>query len=230
MLLLVYMSERTVIEGRDHGVAPGETMKTVLLTGFEPFGGGRVNPSAEAARRIAAEGVGELRAGALVLPVDAERAPALLAEALEALRPDACLMLGLADGAAALLVERVALNLCDFRIPDNNGRQRVDEPVAVDGPAAYFATLPVRALQEAALGAGVPAELSLSAGAYLCNLALYAALHLCATRGLHTRCGFVHVPALPEQVLAERKARPSMSLDVICTGVRAMLRALAAEA
>ncbi|HWQ14641.1 MAG TPA: pyroglutamyl-peptidase I [Roseiflexaceae bacterium] len=205
-------------------------MKTVLLTGFEPFGGGRVNPSAEAAQRIAAEGVEGLRISALVLPVDAERALVLLAEALERLRPDACLMLGLADGVAALQVERVALNLCDFRIPDNIGRQLVDEPVVPGGPAAYFATAPVRALQEAALGAGVPAELSLSAGAYLCNMALYAALHLCETRGLRTRCGFVHVPALPEQALAERRARPSMSLDLICAGVRAMLRVLAVQA
>ncbi|MEN9939079.1 MAG: hypothetical protein RLZZ387_5658 [Chloroflexota bacterium] len=201
-------------------------MKTVLLTGFEPFGGARVNPSAEVVRRVSGEGVEGLRISTMVLPVDAERAPEMLAEALERLRPDVCLMLGLADGVAALQVERVAVNLCDFRIPDNAGSQPVDEPVVSDGPAAYFATVPVRSLQEAALGAGVPAELSLSAGAYLCNLVLYAALHYSDLHGLPTRSGFVHLPALPEQMLGERRARPSMSLETICAGVRAMLRAL----
>lgn len=204
-------------------------MKTVLLTGFEPFGGALVNPAAEAARRLAAERVDGLRVSALVLPVDAARAPGVLAEALDRMRPDGCLMLGLADGVAALQVERLAVNLCDFRIPDNGGNQPMDVPVAADGPAAYFATAPVRAMREAALGAGVPAELSLSAGAFLCNMGLYAALHLCATRGLPTRCGFIHVPALPEQVLDAGRARPSMALDTICAGVRAMLRVLAAE-
>lgn len=204
-------------------------MKTVLLTGFEPFGGARVNPAAEAARRLAAEGVDGLRISAVVLPVDAARVQGLLEEALESLQPDVCLMLGQADGVAALQVERVALNLCDFRIPDNAGCQLIDEPVVPEGPPAYFASLPVRSMQEAALGAGVPAELSLSAGAFLCNLALYTSLHLCATRGLPTRCGFVHLPALPEQMLHERRARPSMAPETICAGVRAMLRALAAE-
>jgi pyroglutamyl-peptidase len=199
-------------------------MKTVLLTGFEPFGGDTVNPTAEAVRRIGAEGVAGIRLSTLVLPVDSARAPAQIAEALERTRPDTCLMLGLASGVAALQIERVAVNLCDFRIPDNGGHQPIDEPIAPEGPAAYFATLPVRALQEAARGSGAPADLSLSAGAYLCNMALYTALHLCATRGYQTRCGFVHVPALPEQVLAEPRARPSMTLETLRAAVLAMLR------
>ncbi|MFO7168627.1 MAG: pyroglutamyl-peptidase I [Chloroflexota bacterium] len=198
----------------------------VLLTGFEPFGGDQVNPSLEVVRRIGSEGVDGLRISTLVLPVDARRVPEMLAEALRRLRPDACLMLGLAGGVAALQIERVAVNLCDFRIPDNGGSQLIDEPVVAGGPAAYFATVPVRAMQEAARGAGVPAELSLSAGAFLCNMAMYAALHVCATESLATRCGFVHLPALPEQVLGDTRARPTMALETICAGVRAMLRVL----
>jgi pyroglutamyl-peptidase len=203
-------------------------MKTILLTGFEPFGGAQLNPAAEVVCRLDAAGVSGMRLCTLVLPVDMVKAPAMVLAALDQQQPDGCLMLGMADGVAALQIERVGLNLLDFRIPDNGGYQPIDAPVVEAGPAAYFATVPVRAMQAAALGAGVPAELSLSAGTYLCNQVLYAALHHCATGGLTTRCGFVHVPPLPEQMLGERRARPSMSLDLICQGVRAMLAALAA--
>jgi pyroglutamyl-peptidase len=204
-------------------------MKTVLLTGFEPFGGARINPALEVVRRIGAESEPGVRLRTLVLPVDMVRAPAIVLDALEQQRPDGCLMLGMADGVAALQIERVGLNLLDFRIPDNGGHQPIDEPVVAGGPAAYFASVPVRAMHEAALGAGVPAELSLSAGTFLCNQVLYTALHGCATGGLATRCGFVHVPPLPEQMLGERRARPSMSLDMVCRGVHAMLGALVAQ-
>jgi pyroglutamyl-peptidase len=204
-------------------------MKTVLLTGFEPFGGARINPALEVVRRIGAESEPGVRLRTLVLPVDMVRAPAIVLDALEQQRPDGCLMLGMADGVAALQIERVGLNLLDFRIPDNGGHQPIDEPVVAGGPAAYFASAPVRAMHEAALGAGVPAELSLSAGTFLCNQVLYTALHHCATGGLATRCGFVHVPPLPEQMLGERRARPSMSLDMVCRGVHAMLGALVAQ-
>lgn len=213
---------------RGHVRRAGEAMKTILLTGFEPFGGASINPAAEAVRRIAAEAVAGLRISPLVLPVDTVRGPALLTEALDRLRPDGCLMLGLADGVTALQIERVGLNLRDFRIPDNGGHQPIDDPVVEGGPAAYLATAPVRALHEAALGDGVPADLSLSAGAYLCNQALYTALHHSAARGLATRCGFIHVPSIPEQVLGDRRPRATMSLELICAGVRAMLPALVA--
>lgn len=203
---------------------------SILLTGFEPFSGSLVNPSAEAVRCLAAEDVPPLRLHTRILPVDAGRAPQLLAEALIALRPDWCIMLGQADGRAALSIERVAVNLCDFRIPDNSGSQVVDEPIAQEGPVAYFATLPVRAMLEAVQAVEVPVELSLSAGAYLCNMVFYTALHTCHTHALPARCGFVHLPPLPAQALGKRPIPSTMALGTICTGVRAMLQVLAREA
>lgn len=201
-------------------------MPTLLLTGFEPFGGASINPSAEVARRFAIDGSDALEIVTAILPVDALAAPRLLSESLLDLRPDACVMLGQADGYAALAVERVAINLCDFTIPDNAGTQRIDEPIVVGGPAAYFATAPVRDMVQAVRAADVPAELSLSAGAYLCNMVYYMALHVCALRNLATRCAFIHLPSLPAQANGDRRPRPTMALETMYTGVRAALRVL----
>lgn len=205
-------------------------MPTVLLTGFEPFGGSTLNASAEAVARLVAEPPPDIQLYTEILPVDALRTPELVRGTLLALRPDLCLMLGQAEGRAALSIERVAINLCDFSIPDNGGNQPANEPVVPGGPAAYFATVPVRTMLQAAQAADVPAELSLSAGAYLCNLALYTALHAAAEHRLPTQCGFVHVPMLPSQALGQQQARPTMALETICTGLRAMIGALARAA
>lgn len=135
-------------------------------------------------------------------------------------------MLGQSDQAAALMIERVAINLRDFRIPDNGGHQPCDDPIAPDGPDAYFTTLPARELMRAAWAADVPAALSLSAGAYLCNVAFYTALHTCVIHGLPTRCGFIHLPALPSPALEERTPRPTMGISTITDGLRAILQTL----
>jgi pyroglutamyl-peptidase len=202
-------------------------MSTILLTGFEPFGGATINPAAEVVFRLAAEMSDIFHIQPLILPVDVVEAPQRLQAALVHNQPDWCVMLGLAEGRATLSIERVAINLCDFPIPDNIGQTLVDQPIAIYGPDAYFATLPTRELRDAALTAQVPTELSLTAGAYLCNCVMYTALHVCATQQLPTRCGFIHVPALPEQVLGQRKPHPTMALETMCTGVRTMLHVLA---
>jgi pyroglutamyl-peptidase len=202
---------------------------SVLLTGFDPFAGCRVNPSTEVVKQLAAQGFPQLQIHTRILPVDATLAPHLLREALIELRPDWCVMLGQADGRAAISIERVAVNLCDFNIPDNAGSRVIDEPIACDGPAAYFTTLPVRAMLEAMRAAEIPVELSLSAGAYLCNLVFYTALHLCQTQALPTRCGFIHLPPLPAQALGKRPAPATMALDASCAGVRALLQILPYE-
>jgi len=196
----------------------------LLLTGFEPFDGGSVNPSQLAVKQLASEGLPGCEIVPLILPVIADIAPGLMLARLEEVKPDVLLSLGLAGSRPVMSIERVAVNLLDFRIPDNAGRCVVDDPIAADGPAAYFATLPVRAMHEAVLAVGVPVELSLSAGAYLCNQVMYAALHHIALRGWQTRAGFVHLPALPEMV--ETRPMPSMSLDTMLTGLRAMLGVL----
>jgi pyroglutamyl-peptidase len=198
----------------------------LLLTGFEPFGGSDVNPSAQIVERLAREGGAGVELVTAVLPVDRYRGPATLIQAVRQSEPDAVLCLGLAGQRPAIAIERVAVNLLDFRIADNNGNQFVDEPIMPDGPAAYFTTLPVRAMHEAALAAGVPAELSLSAGAFLCNQVTYELLHYLAAHQLNIRAGFVHVPYLPEQVTQKRPLLPSMSLATMCRGITAVIQAI----
>lgn len=203
-------------------------MPTLLLTAFEPFGDDRLNASAEVLRLLVPEISSTIETHTSILPVDSVRAPQQIRLLLRSLRPDWYVMLGQANGRAALSVERVAVNLLDFRIPDNGGHQPMEEPVIHEGPAAYFATLPVNQLVVAAREVHTPAEQSLTAGAFLCNQASYVALHTCATEGLPTRCGFVHVPVLPEQV-AESRPTPSMGLETMRRGLRAMLKVLVAE-
>ena len=144
----------------------------ILLTGFEPFGGSLVNPSAEVVRALAGHQIGNVDLHTILLPVTCDGGPAMLLQAIESVEPDIVLCLGQAGGRSTLSLERVAINLLDFSMPDNAGKNMTDEPIIADGPAAYFATLPVRLLLTAIRKAGVPAELSLTAGAYLCNQVL----------------------------------------------------------
>jgi pyroglutamyl-peptidase len=199
----------------------------VLLTGFEPFGGHAHNPSEMTVRSLEKKAVRGVILRTLVLPVDAQRAPAKVLKAIDQQRPDVVVMLGEARGRASITIERVAVNLLDFALPDNAGARLTDEPVAKGGPAAYFSTLPVRDMLVAARGVGVPADLSLSAGTYLCNQVMYAALHHISENELDTRAGFVHLPALPESIAETGGAHPTMSVDTLARGVRAMLQIIA---
>jgi pyroglutamyl-peptidase len=200
----------------------------VLLTGFEPFGGSHVNPSEQVVRTLARDGVPGVALHSVILPVDRQGGPATLLNAVYALHPDAILCLGEAARRTAISIERVALNLLDYRMADNAGHQAIDEPIVPDGPAAYFVTLPVRAMLEAVRAAGIPAELSLSAGAFLCNQVTYELLHYLATHQLDIPAGFVHVPALPEQVTNAYPPVPSMALETMTCGIRAAIGALQA--
>lgn len=162
----------------------------ILVTGFEPFGGLVRNPSADVAHAVEGGDV-----AAAVLPVDYGRVGAALAEALA--RPfDAVLLMGVAVGRARLGLERVAINFRDPERGDNAGRTPGRPEVVPGGPAAYFSTLPLEALRARLAAAGVPVEISLSAGAYLCNAAFYLARHRLDARG--TPCGFVHLPPTPD--------------------------------
>jgi pyroglutamyl-peptidase len=198
----------------------------LLLTGFEPFGGSAINPSEQTVRVIARDGLMGIDLRTEILPVDRKRGPAQLIGAAREFQPDAILCLGEASRRMAVSIERVAINLLDYRIADNNGHQAIDEPIVPDGPAAYFVTLPVRAMLEAARDASVPAELSLTAGAFLCNQVTYEILHDLAMRRLATPAGFIHLPALPEQAVSREPLMPSMGLETMVRGVRAALGAI----
>ena len=190
-------------------------MKTLLITGFEPFGGDAVNPSWEAVRLLPPQ-IGGWRVQRLRLPVvfgaAAEQAIA------EALRLDAraVVSVGLAAGRAAVTPEMVAINLRYGRIPDNAGAQPQDEPVVPGGPAAYFATLPVRAMTAAIARAGIPAQVSTSAGAFVCNDVMYSLLH--RFTGTDVRAGFIHVPS------AAGRSAPGLPLEDIVSALTAAVR------
>ncbi len=200
-----------------------------LVTGFEPFGQSSINPSEQVVRALMDRHFTEFGVETAVLPVHRFKGPQTLLTHLRQTRPDAVVCLGEAGGRTAVSIERVAVNLLDFRIADNDGLVVQDEPIMANGPAAYFTTLPVRALRQAVAATGIPAELSLSAGAFLCNQVTYELLHFLARQRLAIPAGFVHLPLLPEQVADQTPVRPSMALAMMITAVVTMLQSLYAH-
>lgn len=196
-----------------------------LVTGFEPFGGEAVNPAQRVVERLEAR-LGDIAIATRILPVAFERAPPLLEAAIVEAKPDLVLCLGAAGGRAELSLERVAINLADARIPDNDGHRPIDRLVAADGPAAYFATLPIKEAAAALRDAGLPAAVSLSAGTFVCNRVFYGLLHFAARRRPALIGGFLHLPYLPEQA-ARHPGAPSMALADMIRGVAVVLRAAA---
>ncbi len=198
-------------------------MTRVLVTGFEPFGGATVNPSALAAEVLAAERPGGAETVCLILPVVRYRCIDLTVATIERRPPDVVVMLGQGGGRAAITPERVAINLDDFRRPDNAGHHPIEEPIVPGGPAAYFASLPVRAMVREMQAAGVPAAVSTTAGTYICNHLSYGVLHHLALRRLPVRAGLIHLPYLPEQVTGMATEAPSMALETMLRGLRAAI-------
>jgi pyroglutamyl-peptidase len=198
----------------------------LLLTGFEPFADDSINPSAELVAAVAAPPPGITLATA-ILPVAHARLDAALDAAIAMAAPDIVLALGLAGSRAEMSVERVAINLDDARIPYNDGAQPLDQPIVAGGPAAYFATVPVKAMVAAMRAAGAPAHVSHSAGTFGCNHVFYRASHLAATRLPGLRAGFIHVPYLPEQA-TQHGAGAGLPLATMLAGLRAAIAALPA--
>ncbi len=202
-------------------------MTRVLLTGFEPFGGETVNPSHEAGSRLAREHIPGMELHYLRLPVVRYVAVETAVAEIQRMRPDAVMMLGQANGRARITPERVAINVDDFRRPDNAGNQPHDEPQVAGGPAAYLCTLPVRALADAMVAAGVPATVSNTAGTFLCNHVTYGVLHAMGAGGLVLQAGFIHLPFLPEQAATKPAEVAFMGLETMLVGLRAALGVVA---
>lgn len=202
----------------------------VLLTGFEPFGGENTNASGRLVAALDGRVIAGRRVIGLVLPVVFGSAAARLLEAIARHRPALVVCAGQAAGRAAVSLERVALNLSDSTQPDNAGVLLVDAPVVPGGPAAYWSTLPLRPVLDALRARGLPAELSLSAGSYVCNHVFYSLMHaLRDTPG--TRGGFVHVPVLPEQSSRPGVAAPfpSLALDATTEALEILIATALAE-
>lgn len=202
---------------------PRRSREVVLVTGFEPFAGEKINPSWEVCKLLPAEIAG-MHVETCRVPCEFRRAIEVVAGAIDRLRPTLVVCLGLAGGRTRIGVERVGINIDDARIPDNKGVQPIDEIIAANGPPAYFATLPVKAMAAAIRAAGVPVEVSNSAGTFVCNHLMYGVLHYIAASGHRARAGFIHVPWSEEQALDKRDA-PSMPLASMATGVRAAIAA-----
>ena len=195
-------------------------MKKLLITGFDPFGGATVNPSREAVMALP-DRIGDWMLTKLEVPtVFGQAADRVLTLARE-LTPDAIICVGQAGGRAAVTPEVVAINLREAAIPDNAGNQPQNTPVVEGGPAAYFATLPVRDMVAAIKAADLPATLSYTAGAFVCNDLLYTLLH--AYRESEVRVGFIHIPYLPEQA---KEGAPSLPAESVVKALTAAILAL----
>lgn len=198
-------------------------MKTVLLTGFEPFGGEACNPSWEAVRALQGKQLSDgSRIEVALLPCVFGQALSVLEEKIQSLAPVIVVCVGQAGGRAELSVERVAINLDDARIPDNLGVQPIDVTIKSDGPAAYFSTLPVKAIVAALRAQGIPATVSHTAGTFVCNHVFYGLMDLAARDSSIERAGFVHIPYLPAQA-AQHAGAPSMSLQMMVTALELLL-------
>ena len=195
----------------------------VLVTGFEPFGGEEINPSWEAVKALP----DELNGATLLkvrLPVSFKRVREILPRLIAREKPDIILLTGQAGGRPNVTVERVAINIMDSTMPDNDGFTPEDEPVFEGAPDAYLATIPIKDVVKALRKAGIPAGVSNTAGTYVCNTAMFTALHTIAVSGMETKAGFIHVPFSHAQAL--EKPRPSMAQETINEAIRKALESL----
>ena len=196
----------------------------ILLTAFEPFGGDTVNPAQEAVALVRDEiaGASIVKVG---VPVVFGKSVETVRAAMEAEKPDVVLCIGQAGGRFGLTPERVAINIDDARIPDNEGNQPLDSAIFEDGAPAYFASLPVKAMVAAIREAGIPSSLSYTAGTYVCNHLMYGVLYHIAKSFPGTLGGFMHVPFLHEQIM-NRPNTPSLSKEDIVRGIEAAVEAI----
>lgn len=184
---------------------------TVLITGYEPFGDHQTNPSATIAKRLDGRTITDHDLVGRVLPVEYDRASEEIAGLIDEHHPSVVLSTGLAPETTCVQVERVGININDcMGVPDNDDAEPRNEAI-VDGPDAYFASLPVPAVVSALLDAGIPARLSNTAGTHLCNNALYTTRHLVETQDLDVRSGFIHVPFTPQQAAENARDQEGVS-------------------
>lgn len=194
------------------------TMKTVLLTGFEPFNGATINPAWEAVRALSDWQGNGFQVVTRQLPCVFGLSTRLMLDAIEECKPDVVIAVGQAGGRPEISVERVAINVDDAPIPDNDGWQPRDATIVSVGPAAYFSTLPIKAIAHAMRARGVAANVSQTAGTFVCNHVFYGLMHF--THELPLIAGFIHVPYLPEQVL-DKPGVAGMALADMIEGLRA---------
>lgn len=195
----------------------------VLITGFDPFGGESINPAWEAVKMMKDE-IANAEIIKMQIPTVVGKSIEKIHEKMKEVTPDLVLSIGQAGGRFGVTPERVAINVTDARIPDNEGNQPIDEPIFADGPAAYFSSLPVKAMVQAVKDAGYPSVLSNSAGTYICNHVMYGILYYIDKEFPAVRGGFIHVPYAASQVV-NKPGTPSMAIADITASLEAAVKA-----
>lgn len=203
----------------------GSKMKKVLITGFDPFGGEKINPAYEAVKKLP-DTIAGAEVVKLEIPTVFGDSIERVVKEMEAIKPDIVICVGQAGGRFEVTPERVAINCDDARIPDNIGRQPLNQPVFPDGESAYFSNLPVKAMVEEIKTAGVPSSLSNTAGTFVCNHIMYGVLYHIAKNPefKNIKGGFIHVPFMTEQAVGRGNV-PSLALDTIAKGLEAAVKA-----
>lgn len=196
----------------------------ILVTGFDPFGDDIINPAIEAVKRLP-DTIDGVKIVKLEIPTVFNKSAEVVREAIEKEQPNYVLNIGQAGGRYEMTPERVAINLDDARIPDNDGQQPVDVQIQEDGAPAYFSQLPVKAMVDYMKEENIPASVSNTAGTFVCNHIMYQTIYLTMTEYPEVKAGFMHIPFLPEQVVT-RPNTPSMALDDIVKGITASLKAI----
>ena len=196
----------------------------ILVTGFDPFGGEPINPAIESVKRLPdnIEGAEIIK---LEIPTVRKKSLEKIEKAINEHNPDIILSIGQAGGRFDISIERVGINLDDFRIPDNEGNQIIDEPIFPDGENSYFVKLPVKAMVQNVQKNNIPASVSYTAGTFVCNHVLYGVLYLIEKKYKGKKSGFIHIPFLPQQVVDKRNT-PSMELNTIVKGLTAAIEAI----
>ena len=196
----------------------------ILVTGFDPFSGEVINPAIETVKRLP-DTIGGAKIIKLEIPTVCHQSLRVIDEAIAGYDPDVVLSVGQAGGRPDITVERVGINVDDCRIPDNAGNQIVDEPIYADGPAAYFVTVPIKAMVQRIRERNIPASVSNTAGTFVCNHVTYGVCHLLAVKYPGKRSGFIHIPFLPQQAV-DKKNMPSMSQDMMVEAITAAIEAV----
>lgn len=196
----------------------------ILITGFDPFGGETVNPALEAVK-LMKDNICGAQIIKLEIPTVFKKSVEKIKEKMDEIKPDVILSIGQAGGRPDITVERVAINIMDGRIADNEGFQPIDEPNFADGDAAYFSNLPIKAMVENIKANAIPASVSNTAGTYVCNHVMYGVLYHIHKSYPKARGGFIHVPYIPNQVL-NKKGAASMALNDITLALEAACEAI----
>ncbi|WP_027107570.1 pyroglutamyl-peptidase I [Lacticigenium naphthae] len=196
----------------------------ILVTGFDPFGGEAINPALEAVKKLPDTILGAT-VYKLEIPTVFHKSSEVLQSEMEKIDPDVVLCIGQAGGRYGVTPERVAINVDDARIPDNEKNQPIDEVIRPDGKTAYFSSVPVKAMVSEIKEAGIPSSVSNTAGTFVCNHILYQLLYLIDTKFQNVQGGFIHVPFIPEQVV-DKNNQPSMNLNDITKGLEKAIEAI----